>query len=90
MQTDVDEALRLMKMSKFSLFSNNDARGVREDPISRCYARIREDLLRRRDARVTYTWADLRRLLPAGAGGFSVRCTGERVSNPAGEQHTHM
>lgn len=71
----MDEALRLMKMSKFSLFSNNDARGVREDPISRCYARIREDLLRRQQARVTYTWADLRRLLPAGAGGFSVRVT---------------
>ena len=59
-QSDVDEALRLLKMSKSSLFE--DAGGERAaDPVSQVFARIRQHAERtRRDA---YSWADLTDLL---------------------------
>mmetsp|Transcript_25472 Transcript_25472/g.55379 ORF Transcript_25472/g.55379 Transcript_25472/m.55379 type:complete len:729 (+) Transcript_25472:157-2343(+) len=42
MQSDVDEALRLMKMSKSSLSSDSEPTR-REDPVSLCYRLIREE-----------------------------------------------
>ncbi|EFN55074.1 hypothetical protein CHLNCDRAFT_52849 [Chlorella variabilis] len=55
-QSDVDEALRLLKMSKASLY---DDAGVERavDPISQIFSRIRQHAERtKRDA---YSWADL-------------------------------
>jgi len=63
----VDEALRLMRMSKVSLF-DDEARGPGEDPVSAVYARLRDDAQRTR--RSTYTWADLLALL---GPSFAVR-----------------
>ena len=59
-QSDVDEALRLMKMSKASLYEEgNQERAL--DPVSQIFARIRVHAERTR--RATYSWADLTDLL---------------------------
>lgn len=54
MQADVDEALRLMKMSKISLYEETDHRQHHVDPITEIFKRIREDILRTK--RQTYSW----------------------------------
>ena len=59
-QSDVDEALRLMKMSKASLYDTGD-NAVAQDPISQIFARIRSHMERTR--RTSYSWADLLDLL---------------------------
>lgn len=66
-QPDVDEALRLMRMSKVSLF-DDEAHAPAADPVSAVYGRLRDDAQRTR--RETYTWADLLALL---GQSFSVR-----------------
>lgn len=56
LQSDVDEALRLMKMSKASLYDDAGAeRAV--DPISQVFSRIRQHA--ERTKRDSYSWADL-------------------------------
>lgn len=55
-QTDVDEALRLMKMSKSSLFDDGGAERA-QDPISQVFARIRQHA--ERTGKESYSWADL-------------------------------
>jgi DNA replication licensing factor MCM7 len=55
-QSDVDEALRLMRMSKISLTDEAGGRGG-VDAISAIYSRVRDDATARRKA--TYTWAEL-------------------------------
>eukprot|EP00891_Asterochloris_glomerata_P008965 jgi/Astpho2/8965/fgenesh1_pm.00133_%23_19_t len=47
-QADVDEALRLMRMSKYSLYDDSDRRQGPADPIGEIYTRIRDDYLRTR------------------------------------------
>jgi DNA replication licensing factor MCM7 len=59
-QSDVDEALRLMKMSKASLYDSGDHAAV-QDPISQIFSRIRAHMERTR--RTSYSWADLMDLL---------------------------
>lgn len=59
-QSDVDEALRLMKMSKVSLFEDGGAERA-QDPISQIFARIRQHA--ERTGRNSYSWADLVDLL---------------------------
>ena len=59
-QTDVDEALRLMKMSKASLYDESDPEHV-QDPISQIFSRIRVHAERTR--RSSYSWADIMDLL---------------------------
>ena len=59
-QSDVDEALRLMKMSKASLFEDGGAERA-QDPISQIFARIRQHA--ERTGRDSYSWADLMDLL---------------------------
>ena len=66
-QPDVDEALRLMRMSKVSLF-DDEACGAAVDPVSAVYARLRDDAQRTR--RGSYAWPDLLQLL---GQSFSVR-----------------
>ena len=56
MQSDVDEALRLMRMSKISLTDEAGGRGG-VDAISAIYSRVRDDATARRKA--TYAWAEL-------------------------------
>ena len=56
-QADIDEALRLMKMSKSSLQSGDGDAARREDPVSLIYRLVREHALRRRVKEVT--WADI-------------------------------
>ena len=67
-QSDVDESLRLLKMSKASLY--DDAGGERAvDPISQIFSRIRQHAERtKRDA---YSWPDLLDFLGTS---FRVRC----------------
>ena len=55
-QSDVDEALRLMRMSKISLSDEDGGRGG-TDVISAVYSRIRDDASRNKQA--TYTWPQL-------------------------------
>lgn len=59
-QSDVDEALRLMKMSKASLYDESDPERV-PDPISQIFSRIRVHAERTR--RNSYSWADIMDLL---------------------------
>ncbi len=73
----MDEALRLMRMSKISLSDEAGGRGG-VDAISAIYSRVRDDAITRRKA--TYTWAELTSL---SGQDFSVRtikilCTNER------------
>ncbi len=67
-QADVDEALRLMRMSKYSLYDDSDRRQGPADPIGEIYTRIRDDYLRTRKS--VYTWPELQHLCGIG---FSVR-----------------
>ena len=59
-QSDVDEALRLMKMSKASLYDDGDPERV-QDPVLQIYSRIKVNSERTR--RNAYSWADLLDLL---------------------------
>lgn len=59
-QSDVDEALRLMKMSKASLYEEG-SQDRAQDPISQIFSRIRVHAERTR--RSTYSWADIMDLL---------------------------
>lgn len=56
MQSDVDEALRLMRMSKISL-SDEAGGGGATDVISAIYSSIRDDAGRQKQA--TYSWPQL-------------------------------
>lgn len=67
LQSDVDEALRLMRMSKISLSDEAGGRGG-VDAISAIYSRVRDDAIACRKA--TYTWAELTSL---SGQDFSVR-----------------
>lgn len=66
-QADVDEALRLMRMSKVSLLDSG-GRAEQRDPVSLVYEALRDDA--QRSGKQTYTWADLTTLL---GHKFSVR-----------------
>ena len=66
-QADVDEALRLMRMSKVSLLESG-SRAEQRDPVSLVYEALRDDA--QRSGKQTYTWADLTTLL---GHKFSVR-----------------
>lgn len=59
-QSDVDEALRLMKMSKASLYDEGETDRA-PDPVSQIFSRIRVHAERTR--RSAYSWADLMDLL---------------------------
>ena len=59
-QADVDEALRLMRMSKVSLLESG-GRAEQRDPVSLVYEALRDDA--QRSGKQTYTWADLNTLL---------------------------
>ena len=56
-QADVDEALRLMQMSKISLHDDEGRQRAVEDPISVIFGRIREDYLR--NEKDTYSWEEV-------------------------------
>lgn len=56
-QADVDEALRLMLMSKISLRDADDRQRTKVDPIAAIYGRVREDILRHH--KQTYTWEEV-------------------------------
>lgn len=66
-QPEVDEALRLTRMSKYSLMEEEGTTRV-QDPISAVYCAIRDDALK--SGKQTYTWRDLVALL---GRDFSVR-----------------
>jgi DNA replication licensing factor MCM7 len=68
-QSDVDEALRLLRMSKSSLYDEAEA-GRAQDPISEIFARVRQHA--ERTQRNSYSWADLVDLLGTS---FRVRFT---------------
>lgn len=53
----MDEGLRLMQMSKFSLYEDKDAPRGAEDPISAIYGRIREDILLNK--KETFSWDEV-------------------------------
>ncbi|KAL3138278.1 Mcm2-7 hexameric complex component [Trebouxia sp. C0010 RCD-2024] len=55
-QADVDEALRLMLMSKISLRDDDDRHQTKADPIVAIYGKVREDILRK--DKQTYTWEE--------------------------------
>lgn len=59
-QADVDEALRLMRMSKISLYEGKENNSV-EDPITAVYTAIRDNSVL--TGRRVYTWAELVALL---------------------------
>lgn len=60
MQPDVDEALRLMRMSKMSLFEDQ-ANDAAQDPITAIYTAIRDNAVL--TGKRTYQWAELTSLL---------------------------
>ena len=60
MQPDVDEALRLMRMSKMSLFEDQ-ASNAAQDPITAIYTAIRDNAVL--TGKQTYQWAELTTLL---------------------------
>ena len=66
-QADVDEALRLMRMSKVSLLETGPQR-EQKDPVSLIYEAIRDDA--QRSGKQSYTWGDLSLLI---GNKFSVR-----------------
>ena len=66
-QADVDEALRLMRMSKVSLLETGPQR-EQKDPVSLIYEAIRNDA--QRSGKQSYTWGDLSLLI---GNKFSVR-----------------
>lgn len=53
----MDEALRLMVMSKISLRDDDDRPQPPVDPIAAIYGRVREDILR--NHKQTYTWEEV-------------------------------
>ena len=59
-QADVDEALRLMRMSKVSLLESGPQR-EQKDPVSLIYEAIRDDA--QRSGKQSYTWGDLNLLI---------------------------
>ena len=59
-QADVDEALRLMRMSKVSLLESGPQR-KQKDPVSLIYEAIRDDA--QRSCKQSYTWGDLNLLI---------------------------
>ncbi len=67
LQADVDEALRLMRMSKVSLLETGPQR-EQKDPVSLIYEAIRDDA--QRSGKQSYTWGDLNLLI---GNKFSVR-----------------
>ena len=71
-QSDVDEALRLMKMSKISLSDEEGGRGG-IDVISAIYSRIRDDASRNKQA--TYTWPQLTALFTGKSYSVCSRLT---------------
>ena len=66
-QADVDEALRLMRMSKVSLLESGHQK-EQKDPVSLIYEAIRDDA--QRSGKQSYTWGDLSLLI---GNKFSVR-----------------
>ena len=89
-QAEVDEALRLMRMSKHSLLDdsytgggnnggNNAAARARADPISAVYGTIRDDA--QRTGRLTYCWDDLVALLGRQFSHDQVRAAVEEYAN---------
>ena len=60
MQPDVDEALRLMRMSKMSLFEDQNS-GAAEDPITAIYTGIRDNAVL--TGKRTYVFSELTSLL---------------------------
>lgn len=62
----MDEALRLMQMSKISLRDDDDRHRAKEDPIVAIYGKVREDILR--NHKQTYTWEEVTSL----CGGYTV------------------
>lgn len=56
-QADVDEALRLMLMSKISLRDDDDRHQTKTDPIVAIYGKIREEILRKH--KQTFTWEEV-------------------------------
>ena len=87
-QAEVDEALRLMRMSKHSLLDdaygvggggNSNAARAREDPTTAAYATLRDDAQRTR--RLTYRWDDLVQLLGRAFTLDQVRSMLEEYSN---------
>jgi hypothetical protein len=61
-QADVDEALRLMRMSKVSLLDGaGGPGGPARDPVTAVYEALRDDA--QRSGHATYAWADLNALL---------------------------
>lgn len=69
----MDEALRLMRMSKVSLLESG-ARPEQRDPVSLVYEALRDDA--QRSGKQTYTWPDLTTLL---GHKFSVRASHTRT-----------
>ncbi len=59
-QADVDEALRLMRMSKVSLLESGHQK-EQKDPVSLIYEAIRDDA--QRSGKQSYTWGDLSLLI---------------------------
>ena len=59
-QADVDEALRLMRMSKVSLLESGPQK-EQKDPVSLIYEAIRDDA--QRSGKQSYTWGDLNLLI---------------------------
>lgn len=59
-QSDVDEALRLMKMSKSSLYDDADKERA-ADPISQIFSRVKQHAQRNNKKRLT--WVDISELL---------------------------
>ena len=65
----MDEALRLMTMSKISLHDDEGRKKAVDDPISAIYGRIREDILR--NEKDTYSWEEVVAL----CGSYTVSTT---------------
>ena len=57
----MDEALRLMRMSKVSLLESGHAEASRRTPVSLIYEAIRDDA--QRSGKQSYTWGDLNLLI---------------------------
>ena len=85
-QAEVDEALRLMRMSKHSLLDdaytaggNGNAARARADPTSAIYGSIRDDA--QRSGRLTYRWDDLVALLGRNVTHDQIRTSVEEYAN---------
>lgn len=85
-QAEVDEALRLMRMSKHSLLDdaytgggNNNAARARADPVSAVYGTLRDDA--QRTGRLTYAWDDLVALLGRQFSHDQIRAAVDEYAN---------